>query len=123
MSSSTFKEHEKLGDASNFVAWKVKLEIITDNNDVLEYIQGRIPKPLENASASLKNRYKKDDSKAKQILADGLQDNLLAYVGNLRRSKDMYDKVASMSEVNNLNEIISLKDKLKDMNMNKVVSV
>jgi len=36
MSSSTFKEHERLGDASNFVAWKVRLEIIVDNNDVME---------------------------------------------------------------------------------------
>jgi len=45
MSSSTFKEHEKLGDASNFVAWKVRLDIITDNNYVLEHIQGRMPEP------------------------------------------------------------------------------
>jgi len=38
MSSSTFEEHEKLGDASIFAAWKVRLEIISNNNDVLEYI-------------------------------------------------------------------------------------
>lgn len=35
MFSSTFKEHEKLGDASNFATWKVILEIIVENNDVL----------------------------------------------------------------------------------------
>ena len=109
MSSSTFKEHEKLGDASNFAAWKVRLEIITDNNDVLEYIQGRMPKPPENASASLKNRCKKGESKAKQIIVDGLQDHLLAYVGKLRKYKDMHDNIVGMYEINNLNEIITLK--------------
>ena len=119
MSSFTFKEHEKLGDASSFAAWKVRLEIIAENNDVLEYIQGRIPEPPENASASIKSRYKKGESKAKRIIVDGLQDHLLAYVGNLRKSKDMYDKIADMYEINNLNEIITLKDQLKEMKMNK----
>ena len=108
-----------MGDASNFGAWKVKLEIIADNNDVLEYIQGRMPEPPENASASLKNRYKKGESKAKKIITDGLQDHLLAYVGNLRKSKDMYDKIDDMYEINNLNEIITLKDQLKESKMNK----
>jgi len=99
MSSSTFKEDENLGDTSNFVAWKVRFEIIADNNDVLEYIQGGMPEPPENASTSFKNRYKKGESKAKQIIADGLQDHLLAYVGNLRKSKYMYDKIADMYEI------------------------
>ena len=35
----------------------------------------------------------------------------------------MYDKIAGMYEVNNLNEIISLKHQLKDMKMNKGESV
>lgn len=34
-------------------------------------------------------------------------------------SKDMYDNLASIYEVNNLNEIITLKDQLKDMKINK----
>jgi len=56
-----------LQDTSNFVAWKVRLEIIAENNDVLEYIQGRMPEPPENASASLKRRYKKGKSKENQL--------------------------------------------------------
>jgi len=89
-----------------------------DNNDVLDYIQGKVSEPPENASVIVKYKHKKGELKAKQIIADGLQDNLLAYVGNLRRSKDMYDKVVSMYKVNNLNEIISLKDQLKNTKMN-----
>ena len=76
---------------------------------MLEYIQGRMPKPPENDFASLKNRCKKGQSKENQIIADGLQDHLLAYVGNLGQSKDMYDKIAGMHEINKLNEIITLK--------------
>ena len=113
MSSSTFKEHEKLGEASSFATWKVTLEVIADNNDVLEYIQGRMPDPPKNTSSSIRNIYKKGESKSKKIIDDGLQDHLLAYVGNLRKYKYMYDKIVCMYEINNLNEIITLKDQLK----------
>ena len=107
MSSSYFKEHEKLGDSSNFFSWKIRLEIIADSNDVLEFVQGKIPESLENASVAAKNNHKKCELKENQIIDDGLQDNLLAYVGNLRKFKDMYDNIVSMYEVNNLNEILS----------------
>ena len=95
------------------------MEIVANNNDVLDYIQGNILEPPKHAFAAIKNKHKKGELKAKQIIANGLQDNLLAYVRNLRRSKDMYDKIGGMYEVNNLNEIISLKDQLKDTKMNK----
>eukprot|EP00253_Pinus_taeda_P023604 PITA_23604 len=121
--TSFFNSDEKLHNSSNFVAWKVRLEIIANNNDVLDYIQGKVPEPPENASVVAKNKYKKGELREKQIITDGLQDNLLAYVGNLSRSKDMYDKVADMFEINNLNEILTLKDQLKDTKMNKGESI
>lgn len=108
-----------MGDASKFVSWKFKLDIIDDNNDVLEYIQGTMLEPPENASTSLKNRYKKCESKSNKIIVDGLKDHLLEYVGNLRKSKGMYDKISDMYEIKNLNEIITLKYQLKETKMNK----
>ena len=85
----------------------------------LNFIQGRVLEPLENVSAAVKDKHKKGKLKAKQIITDSLQDNLLYYVGNLRRSKDMYDKIVGIYEVNNLNEITSFKYQLKDTKMNK----
>jgi len=41
----------------------------------------------------------------------------------LKKYKDMYDNLVDMYEVNDLNEIISLKGQLKYMNMNKGESV
>ena len=98
------------------------LEIIVDNNDVLEYVQGKLD-PLENSSIAAKKNYKKDELKEKKIIVDDLQYNLHAYVGTLRKSKDTYDNIASMYEVKNLNEITSLKDQLKPTNMKKEVTM
>ena len=47
MSTSYFKDAEKLNDSSNFVAWKIKLEVMLDENDVLEYVRGNVPEPPE----------------------------------------------------------------------------
>lgn len=102
MSTSYFKENEKLGDSSNYVAWKIRLEIILEDNNVLEYIQEKVPAPLESAPTTAKNNYKKGELKVKKILINVLQDILLAYVGNLKNSKEMFDKLAGMYEVKKL---------------------
>lgn len=69
MSTSYFKKNEKLGDSSNFATWKIRLQIIADDNDVWEYIQGKVLEPLENAPTAAKNKYKKGELKAKKIIA------------------------------------------------------
>ena len=59
MSTSYFKDNEKLGDSSNFVSWNIKLRAILDDNDVLEYVQGKLLKPPMNASTTIIPRYNK----------------------------------------------------------------
>jgi len=83
MSTTYFKENEKLDYSSNFTAWKFVLEIIGDGNYDWEYIQGKVPEPPENAFVATKNKYKKGELKEKKIIVDGLKYHLLAYVGNL----------------------------------------
>lgn len=85
----------------------------------MDYIQGKLPGPSDNGSLAPKNKHKKGNLKVNKFIANGLQDSLVAYVGNLRKSKDIYDKIVNLYEVNKLNEIISLKGQLKDMKMNK----
>jgi len=119
MSTSFFKGDEKLSDSSNIVAWKIRLEVILYENDILEYVEGKVPEPPENAPVVAKSKYKKDEIKAKEILIDSLKDHLLTYVGKFNKSKDIHHKPVGMYDVNNLNHILSLKNQLKDIKMNK----
>jgi len=59
-----------------------------DDNDVLEYVQGKVLEPSTNDFVAIKSMYKKGDLKAKKILNDGLHDHLLVYVVSLNISKD-----------------------------------
>ena len=51
-----------------------------------------------------------------KILIDHLQDHLLV---SLKKSKDIYEKLVGMYEFNNLNQILSLENNLKEMRMMK----
>lgn len=85
MSTSYFKGNEKLSESSNFSTWEIRLEVILDDNDVLEYLQGKVPEPLSNASTDIKSKYKNGELKERNIFIDGLQDHFLVYVGNLKK--------------------------------------
>lgn len=119
MPTSYFKDNGKLDDSSNFAAWKIRLEFILDDNDVLEYVQGKVLEPSSNASSAIKSKYKKGELKANKVIINVLQDRLLVYHGSLNKSKDSYDKLVRIYEVNYLNHILSLKDQFKEMKMNK----
>lgn len=68
MSTSRFKDTETLVGSSNFVAWKIRLEVILDNDDVLEYMEGKVPNSSENDLVAAKVKYKKGELKAKNFL-------------------------------------------------------
>lgn len=73
-------------------------------------MEGKISPPLENASQDVKSKYKKGEIKAKKIIIDSLK---------LRRSKEMYDNIVNMYEVNNLSHIRELKNQLKESKFHK----
>lgn len=99
------------------------MEVALDDNNVLEYVQGKVLEPLANTSTIIKSRYKRGDLKAKKIIINGLQDHFLIYVDILKNPKYIYDKVIRMYEVNNLNHILSMKNKLKEMKINNKESL
>lgn len=119
MFASYFMDVENLGGSSNFVASNIGLEMALDENDALEYVEGKVPEPPKNAHVASKSKYKKGEIKTKKIIIYSLKDHLPTYIGKLEESKDIYNKLVGMYEVNNLNHILSLKKQIKDINMNK----
>ena len=48
---------------------------------------------------------------------------MVAYISNLETTKEMYDKLVGMFKVNNANQVLFLKNKLKDIKMDRGESI
>ena len=114
-SSSYFKSDDKLNDKFGYHEWKMSLKLTLEEHDVMDYVQGKIVEPPSNASAAAKTKYKKGGVKAKKIIKDSIHTHLVAYISDLGTSKEMYDKFVSVFKASNANQVLFLKNKLKDI--------
>ena len=71
MTKST-KLDEKLEGAENFRAWKYRIVLIIEENDLEGFIKEEVAEPEE---AEAKSKYKKDMIKAKKIIAKSIKED------------------------------------------------
>ena len=71
---------------------------------------GFIQEPPSNAAAATKTKYRKGEIKAKMIIWDSIHKHLVAYISELKTSKEMYDKLVSMFRASNANQILFFKN-------------
>ena len=121
--TSYFKSEDKLKDKSDYHAWKMSLHLTLEENDAMDYVKGSVVEPPSNASATGQTKYKKGEIKAKKIIVDSIHKPLVAYIFDLGTSKEMYDKLVGMFTVNNANQVLFLKNKLKHINMDRGESI
>ena len=115
-SSSYFKSDDTKSD---YHAWKMSLDLTLKEQYFMDYVQGKITELPSNAPATTIKKYKKGEFKAKKIIRYSIHKHLVAYIFELGTSKEMYDKLVSMFKASNANQILFLKNKLKDIKMDK----
>ena len=57
--------------------------------------------------------------KQKKIIRDSIDKRLVAYISDWNTSKEIYDRLVSMFKVSDANQILFLKNKLKDIKKGK----
>ena len=77
MNSSFMKIESKLERATNYKAWKARVEIILERNKVLGIVSGKVTEPPNQAG---KEKYHEDDILARSILLDSVTDHLITYI-------------------------------------------
>jgi hypothetical protein len=120
------KSENKLNGASNFIAWKTRIDLILSKNKVLDIMKGKIVKPefkegiqekeLQNGATTEKFKY--SDINAMSIIVESIKDHLIPYISHLDSSKKMYDALTNLFSVRNIGQAMSLKNELRDMKMN-----
>jgi hypothetical protein len=119
------KSENKLEGASNFRAWKTRIDLILAKNKVLDIVKGKIVKPefkegeeKEPQNVAAMEKFKDVYINAMSIIVDSIKDHLIPYISHLDSSKKMYDALTNLFSVRNIGQIMSLKNELRDMKMN-----
>jgi hypothetical protein len=119
------KSENKLGGASNFRAWKTRIDLILAKNKVLDIVKGKILKPefkegeeKEPQNVVAMEKFKDVDINAMSIIVDSIKYHLIPYISHLDSSKNMYDVLMNLFLVGNIGQVMSSKNELRDMKMN-----
>jgi S-adenosylmethionine synthetase len=126
----SMKSENKLDGASNFRAWKTRIDLILAKNKVLDIVKGNIVKPVfeekkekEPQNVATMEKFKDVEINAMSIIVDSIKDHLIPYISHLDSSKKMYDALTNLFSVRNIGQVMSLKNELCDMKMNNDDSI
>jgi len=126
MASSTykgFKADDKFNNKPDNHAWNMSLDLVLEDLDVMDYVQGNIKEAPSNAPAATKTKYRKGEIKAKMIIRDSIHKHFVAYIFELSTSKEMYDKLVIMFRASNANQVLFFKNQLKNIKKGKKESI
>ena len=112
----SMKSENKLEGASNFRAWKTRIDLILAKNKVLDIVKGKIVEPefeegkeKEPQNVAVIEKFKDNEINATSIIVDSIKDYLIPYISHLDSSKKMYDALTNLFSVKNIGQIMSLK--------------
>jgi hypothetical protein len=115
MSAST-RLVDKLEGVENFCAWKYRIALILEENDLARFIKEDVP---ERTDAAAKAKHQKDTVSAKRIIADSIKDHLIPQVASKKTPKEMFDALTKMYEGKSINRKMNLRTQLKSTRMQK----
>jgi hypothetical protein len=119
MSAST-KIVDTLEGVEKFRAWKYRIGLILEENEIARFIKEEVSEPDDAAD---KAKHQKDMIKAKRIIADSIKDHLIPYVSSKKTPKEMFDALNRLYEGKNINQKMNLRTQLKNTSMQRGESI
>ena len=96
------KLDEKLEGFDNFRAWKYRISLVLEENELHSYINEEVPVQEEDEAKAF---HKKKLVMAKSIIVDSIKDHLIPHVSSLKTPKAMFDALTKLFEGKNITEI------------------
>ena len=107
---------ENIEGAKNFSAWKYRIMLILEENDLDKFVKEEVVEPEEDEA---KSKHKKDAIIAKRIIADSIKHNLIPQVSSRETPKEMFDALSSLFEGRNINRKMTLRNHIKSVRTKK----
>ena len=95
------KLDENLEGYDNFRAWKYRISLVPEENELDSYIHEEVPNPKGDEGKAL---HKKKMVMAKRIIIDSIKDHLIPQVSSLKTLKAMFDALTKLFEGKNINQ-------------------
>ena len=94
------KLDENLEGADNFRAWKYRISLVLEENELDSYINEEVPVPKEDEAKALhKNKLVME----MRNIAYSIKDHLIPQVSSLKTPKAMFDGLTKLFEGKNIN--------------------
>ena len=103
---------DNIGGVDNLWAWKYKIFLILEENDLDQYITGEVPEPEGDEA---KDSHKRSMDKDKRVIVDSMKDHLIPHISSLKTLKEVYDALTKMFEEKNINQKMTLRNQLKNV--------
>ena len=87
------KLDEKLEGADNFRAWKYRISLVLEENELDSYISEEVPVPEGDEAKAL---HKKKLVMGKIIIDDSIKDNFIPWLSSLKTPKSMFDSLTKL---------------------------
>ena len=87
------KLDENIEGADNFRAWKYKISLVLEENELDSYISGEAPVPEGDEAKAL---HKKNLVKVKRIIPNSIKDHLIPQVSSQKTLKNMFDTLTKL---------------------------
>jgi len=100
--SNSMKGENKLEGASNYRAWKKRIDLILEKNKVLDLVKGKVKKPTNESSDVEKAKFRETKILAMTLMVDGIKDNLIQYISNIDSTQEMYEALSKLFTIKNL---------------------
>ena len=105
------KLDEKLEGADNFLAWKYRISLVLEDNELDSYIHEEVLVPEGDEAKAL---HKKNMVMAKRIIADSIKNYLIPQVSSLKTPKAMFDALTKLFEGKNINQKMTLRNQTEE---------
>jgi hypothetical protein len=115
MSAST-KLVDKLEGVEKLCAWKYRIGLILEENDLAIFVKEEVPKPVD---AVDKEKHQKDIIRAKRIIGDSIKYHLIPQVSLKKTPKEMFEALTILYEGKNINRKMNPITQLKNTRMQK----
>ena len=111
---------EKLEGDDNFQAWKYRISLVLEENELDSYIHEEVL-VLEGDEEKALNKNKMVMTKG--IIAYSIKDHLIPWVSSLKTPKAMFDALTKLFEGKNINRKMTLRNQLKNVKIQNVQTI